>query len=748
MVSIIKRNQKIIGKTVLAIAVAASTASFANAQDTGESVKLEEVVVTARKVQESMQDIPIAMSAFSGDFVKDLNLRSIDETLAYVPGATMISSSPGEQTFSIRGISSGAEGAGSDSGVLVMVDNEVISRDFMRSAAMYDVQRVEVLRGPQGTTYGRNATAGVMHVLNNTPTGENSASLTAEVGNYNRRRIDGYINGSLNDTETVKGRLSLHGYERDGYTEDAITGDDLDGWEEFALRAQLLFEPSDELSILFRSHWSKEEANNPAPRKAYDPSLSDDFAFDPHAAPYTELSADPWKVENSDDLFYERDVKGLSAELHWDLDRLNFTSLTTYRDADDKVRVDLFGTPRDMVVQNSENDATTWSQEFRLDNAGSDTNLHWLAGLFYLNEQHDRDEVKDILVDVISVDDTGFAGQPGFDYTSWQYFTQSNETDSFGVFGELVYSFGEKTDLTVGGRYSKDEKSYQVYHTAGGALAGLLIDEDEVEASVEDSWSAATGRVSLTHKITDTSMLYASYSTGYKSGGFNPEPNNEEAAVTPFDEETVASFEIGAKTELFDDTLRLNVTLFDSDYDDIQIENHKPSGATIIANVAEASIKGIELEYTWLATDHFTLTGSYANYDAEYGSYVNEEEGDDFSGNPIANVPKWTANVSAIYSIPLGDNSLALRLDYTDRSDIHDDPDPEAYQSLRAAEEMIHARATWSSAADNWQVSLWGKNLANNAEMVNISPQSIMQQRHVVYAAPRTYGVSVTYNWQ
>jgi iron complex outermembrane receptor protein len=733
-------SKKVFKKKLLATIIVLTAASTANAY----AAVLEEIVVTARKVEESLQDVPVAMSAMSGNFLKDLNIGSIDETLAFVPGATLISSSPGEQTFSIRGVSSGSEGASSDSGVMVMVDNETISRDFMRSAAMFDVQRVEILRGPQGTTYGRNATAGVMHVLNNTPTNEKLASVTVDVGDYSSSTIDGYINGAVN--ENVSGRLSFHTSDRDGYTEDALSGDDLDDWQENALRAQLLFEPSDELSILIRAHWSDENGGNPGPRKAYDSSISDNFRFDPNAAPYTEVSNDPWKIQNSSDLFYERKIKGLSAEVHWDLASVNLTSVTTYRDAEDKVRVDLFGTPRDLVVQNSANDASTLSQEIRFDNAGTDTNIHWLAGAFYLNEEHKRDETKDILVGVTSVDDSGFAGQAGFDYTSSQTFSQSNDTDSYGIFGEVKFDLGEKTSMAIGGRYSDDEKSYNVFHTAGGPLAGLLIDEPIVTTSITNSWSAATGKASLTHAITESSMLYASYSTGYKSGGFNPEPSTLEAARTPFDEETVATFELGAKTELLDNSLRLNVTVFDSNYEDIQVENHLPSGATIIANVAEASIKGIEVEYSWLATENFTLMGSYANYDHEYGDFV-DADGNDLQGNPIANVPDWTMHTSGIYTIPIGENSLALRLDYTNRSDIFDDPDPAEFQGIRFAEEMMHARATWTTTDENWKVSLWAKNLGDKAEIANIGPRSVMQQRHVAYSPPRTMGVSVTYNW-
>ena len=737
----IQFDRKVVLKSLIAIAVASALVPTASAQS---GAVLEEVIVTARKVQESMQDVPVAVSSLSERFVKDLNIRSVAQTLDFIPGATYISSSPGEQTFSIRGVSSGAEGASADSGVLVMVDNEVISRDFMRSSAMYDVQRVEVLRGPQGTTYGRNSTGGVIHTLNNTPSQESSGSLALDVGNYGYYGIDGYVNGALSDT--VSGRLSGRYSDREGYSEDALTGDDLDAWEDTALRGQLLFDASEELSVLVRAHWSDEDGDNPSPRKALDASLPDIFRFDPPAAPYAELSSDPWKVQNSDDLYYERNIWGLSAEVHWEIGGLNLTSLTTYRDADDEVRVDLFGTPRDMVVQNSENDATTWSQEFRLDNAGSGSKLTWVVGAFFLGEEHERSERKEILTGVIAVTPLVPIVDPGEPWTTTQDFDQSNETDSIGLFGEVSYNLTENTALAVGGRYSYDEKSYDVFHTADGPASILLIDEPVVETSISEDWDAITGKVSLTHHFSDSTMIYASFSTGYKSGGFNPEPPTLEAAETPFDEETVQTFEIGAKTQWLEDRLRVNVTAFDSTYDDIQAEFFSASGATIIENVAEASILGAELEVTWLVTDNFSLMGSTAIYDHEYENFI-DADGNDLSGNPIANVPDWTLNLSAIYSVPLKSGDLDFRVDYRNRDDIYDDADTNKDTGVRPGEEIVHARVAWTSSDESWNVALWGKNLTDQEEIVNLGPRSIMSQRHVVYSPPRTYGVSLSYSW-
>jgi len=737
-------------KTLLAATIAATSSSFVYAQAPAGASTLEEIVVVARKTEESLQDVPIAVTAIGGKSIKELNIRSANEVLDFVPGATWLTSNPGEQVFSIRGISSGSEGASTDSGVLVMVDNEVISRDFMRSAAMFDVQRVEILRGPQGTTYGRNASGGVMHILNNTPTDESEGSLTAHYGDYDYVGLEGFVNGKLGDT--TSGRLTVHYTDRDGYTEETTTGDDIDSWTSTALRGQLLFQPSDDLSILLRGHYLEDESGgNPAPKKCFDPALPCDFRFDPDAFSYMESSSDPWKVENSDsDLSYEREVYGASAEIVWNLDTLNVTSITTYRDGNDDADVDLFGTPADMVMQRSENDATTWSQELRIDNFGSDTNINWLAGFFYLNEDHERHEIKNILVDIIAVDPAVPLADPGESWETTQDFDQTNETDSYGIFGEMNFSLGENTDLAVGARYSYDEKSYSAYHAAEGPLAGAVFLDDPsqpVVGDVEEDWDALTGRVSLTHSFSDVGMVFASVSSGYKSGGFNPEPSNLEALETPFDEETVIAYEIGTKNQFLDDRLRLNASIFYSDYDDIQTEDHTPTGTTIIANAASAEIAGVEFETVWLVTDKLTLLASYAYYEHEYGDYF-DEDGNNLKGNDIQNVPDWTANVSADYEQPLSNGSaMKFRLDYRTRADVFDDADPDYEQGIREGKDMLGARASWFSANQQWEVAAWGKNLLDEDEVVNIGTQSIMSQRRSVYVPPRTYGMSVTYSW-
>ena len=219
-----------------------------------------------------------------------------------------------------------------------------------------------------------------------------------------------------------------------------------------------------------------------------------------------------------------------------------------------------------------------------------------------------------------------------------------------------------------------------------------------------------------------------------------------EAAETPFDEETVETFEIGAKTQWLDDRLRLNLTAFDSTYDDIQAEFFAASGATIIENVAEASVLGAEVELTWLVTDQFTVMWSSAFYDHEYEDFI-DADGNDLSGNPVANVPDWTLNLSAIYSIHLRSGALDLRVDYRDRDDIYDDAETDKETGVRYGEQIVHARAAWTSTDEHWNVALWGKNLTDQEEIVNLGPRSIMSQRHVVYSPPRTYGVSLSYNW-
>ena len=260
-------------------------------------------------------------------------------------------------------------------------------------------------------------------------------------------------------------------------------------------------------------------------------------------------------------------------------------------------------------------------------------------------------------------------------------------------------------------------------------------DDDPVQGTVKHDWNEPTYRVTLTQDIGEYSMIYGSYATGFVAGGFNPEPANLEALVTPYDEETVETLEVGLKSELLRRRLRFNMAVFDSDFDDIQEEAWSPSGTPVTMNIAAASITGVELEGTWLAADWLQLYLAYPNHNHEFTDYINTE-GDDLSGFKLPDIPDWTINVGALVSAPLSNGSeIQFRTDYRSRSDISVDAaiteNPE--WGIRPGVAIWDARLSWLSTNRTWEIALWGRNLTEEAEISSISTQSLMSQRVALY---------------
>jgi len=704
---------------------AGSTQTFAAEEPYDEtSGVLEEVIVTARKIQENLQEVPVAINTINAETVREMNLRLLQDVLDWTPGAMHYEYSKTEQTYTIRGVGSPAEGASGDSSVLLMEDGEVISRDFMRSAKMYDVERIEVLRGPQGTTYGRNAVGGVIHTINKRPHHELESSAILMVGDYDFYSFDGVLNSGL--TETTSGRLSMHYDQRDGYTTNLADGNDIDYQENIGVRAQVLFTPSESLEILAKATYEKDD-DGPPPRKTYDPTIPYDSPF----TQYTEESTDPWTVNNSLDPQpgLDRKVWSLGLDVNWELHGMNLISLTHYRHGDSSEAVDTYGSPDRLVFSYPINKAKVFSQELRLEHVSPDSNYRWVTGLYFLKEDTYRNENRELLTEV--------GGAP-FPYGTLWYDYEWGNNESLGLFGEVEYDFTDRTSVALGLRYTHDKKDFDIEHWADGPLAPLVIDENPVIVNgLSKSWNATTGRISLKHNFTEASMVYGSVSTGYKAGGYGTQPPTYEAAETPYNEENVTNYEIGAKAEWLNHRLRTNIALFRMDHDDIQTQDFAPSGAVVYGNAGKARTKGIELEVQAAVTQHFTVLGSYANYKGEYRTV-------ELANQHFANMPKWTANLSGIYELPLSNDALLrVQVDYRGRSDIWHDKVDDPLFGIQPAVNILNAKISYLSANGHWEIGLWGRNLTNEEEMININSQAFMSQRTVGYGPPRTYGLSL-----
>lgn len=790
--------------TGLAVYAGHQPAALAQQSNQQSRSTIEEITVSARRVEESLQDAAVTVTALDGNFLNEQGINSVNDVVLFSPGANFTAFNKMQAEFSLRGVSSQSEGASGDSSIVTVIDNVVVSKEFMKNPTFFDMERVEILRGPQGTTFGRNASSGLIHLISKRPTFDNSIGVLADVGNRDILNLEGFVNGAI--SENLAGRFAARLQSHGGFTDDWVQGGrDLGAEEAVAFRGSLLWNPTDTVQVYLKAEYNEDDDENPAIRKGRDCSIvyQGDFP-DPSIVgapqpPWSQFpnwtdSCDPWESTISDDdtslgeFFLEREITNITAEVAWDLsDSVTLTSVTGYIDGNSDYLIDTHGGPNNSMFQSVQNDANQFSQEFRLDNHASGAPLRWLAGLYYLTDEQTRDDQNIFYVDD-AVNDPQAAS--GFRPETRDVKETANETESIGIFGDIAYDFSDRWTGSFGFRYSEDDKDYQVAHYGwgwGGPIAALSdIDEngDRINGCVfapggppdfgdrfcgsptnpvgfttpvpaSNSWDNTSFKASLDYRLTDDKLIYGLISQGYKTGGFQSEPANPLDAVVPFDEETVTNYELGFKGD-FGDRFRLNATVFMADYEDLQLFlfQNSPTGdfTQVTRNAANADISGLEGEFIWQPTDNLRLSGSFAFIESELVDALLDTDEDpstpptDFSGTRPDNTPEWSGTFVASYDIPLASGALiSLRGDWRGLSDVFDDigEDPNRRHDSYG---VFGARATYFSASGNWSVALWGRNLTEEDFTVNVGPyQPNLNQLNFSYGAPLTYGATFNY---
>ncbi|GAK34445.1 ferripyoverdine receptor [alpha proteobacterium Q-1] len=767
----------------------AQTESQADAQTDSPSAPvvfegLEEITITAQRYARRVQDAPVSVTAMTADYMIKQRIETADDVIQNTPGATFVGFNKTQPEYSIRGISSRTEGSSLESAILTVIDDVPISKDILKNPAMFDMQRVEVLRGPQGTSFGRNASAGLVHLVSQRPTFDLSGRLTVGAGSHERYETDGYINVPL--SEKIAARIAYNFDTFDGYTESVSTGKGLDGQENIAIRGSLLMEPTERLSIYLKAEYNKDDDEAPVRRSrdcsvpqviaGSDGALRAQFAPPGHPAWAQTFfdPCDPWKTEISEgDFFLKREMINLTGEISWEVaDGYNITSVTGYVDGDVDQLQDAHGTPENVLFQAGTQTADIFTEEVRIDNHGTGNRFRWLAGAMYLTDDHDWFSENQFF-------QNGAAGRP--DTRDTKFTTTS--TDSIGIFGELSYDVTEKLNLTFGARWARDEKDGTIVHTAfgfGGPIAqiqGCNFNPPfqftcgnaanpvgfSTPVVVTDSWEDLMMKATAEYRLNDEHMFYAQFSQGYKAGGFQVEPPTSEAATVPFDEETSNNYELGWRGS-FGNRARLSVTAFWLDYNDLQLLQFRDTAQgffQIITNAGSARTLGVEVEGTFLITPNLRLEIGGALQDPELTADVDitgDGVPDATDGFRLDNAPRWTTTIAAEYNFDLDDGSvLTLRGDYRGRGNAWDDiinreltqvGDSSKPMRMRPSAHIFGSRLTWESADTNWLASLWVQNLFEEEEILNIGPpQPNTVDRPTMFGRPRTWGGNVTYRF-
>jgi iron complex outermembrane recepter protein len=723
---------------LIVMAVAAALAGPATAQEGGSPV-LDEIIVTAQKRAQSLQDVPIAITAFDSAALETSGIASVDDIAQRAPGLTIGRFNAVQPQIYIRGIGSTDQSASGDQSVGVFLDGVFLGRVGTSDLDFFDLERVEVLRGPQGTLYGKNVVGGAINIITQRPSDEFDARFELGAGNYSRRSVRGLVTGPINDE--VSGKLSVSSVDRDGYSTSATTGEDLSDEKNNTVRGQLLVSPWESTELLLTIDWAEDRlaGNN---REC----LGEQFVFFPWFAPGSPFagspcSPDPYLNEKTVDGYQDREIFGLSAQLTQDTRFGELNSITAYRSGEYDILEDFDGSDTNLVIRHATDEIEQWSQELRLSDVAMGGRLNWLVGAYGYWAEIDRLENNDFSGNDVPL------GLPAFGLSFNTFYYQRNRTTSYALFSDLSFGLSDTVNLSVGGRYTHEEKLAEI-RTEGFDPTGSFL-AAPYDVRTRESWNSFTPKVTLDWQASDEMMLYASVADGHKSGGFNGTAPDAVSAQTPFDEEKARQYEVGLKSEWFDRRLRSNLTAFYIDYEDLQVFQLVDGARLIVDNAADATSKGFEVELLARLTDGLTATASYAYLDATYKDFINEA-GEDYSGNRLTRSPKNSYNVALTNRANLGANlGLILHGEYSYRSRVYYNPDNWPLTGDDSLG-LLDARATLEFLSHNVDLSVWGRNLTDEVYVTQAidgrGPFNLTQNAAGVIGAPRMYGVTV--NWR
>ncbi|MCR9259338.1 MAG: TonB-dependent receptor [Pseudomonadaceae bacterium] len=790
-----------------AIVVSLVASSFAVAAQPDNYV-IEEIVVTAQKREQSIQDVPIAVSAFDSAFLDDAGVDDVLELQFFVPGLTIYNNQSATQTnFNIRGVGTAGNSLSLESSVGIYVDGVYRSRQSSAINDLIDVERVEVLKGPQGTLFGKNTASGAVQFLTVAPQlDEFGGYAEFNGGSESYANFNGAINIPFADGRAAA-RLSGGVTERDGWVDNIASGNDLNDKDRYSLRGQLLFLPTDDITVRLIADYSEIDEKCCSAANVFDGPGDTLAAFlaagggaqlpgVSYTQPIELLGADLILANRFDDDVAAMDIdpsaqieeSGFSAEVEWDIGNVTLTSVTAYRSYEATNFVDADFTSLDTLsASGGTAEQDTFTQEFRIAGDFGDS-ITYVAGMYYFDQDLDNltilrvgADANDLLAGGLTTGDlvggaagcaafgiTAICDDPAFPENGQSDNISSQDQTSWAVFAQADFNLTEDLIATVGLRYLDEEKDMDVIFTESlfspvwAAFTPLSPFVPDVNgAKFEDE--EVTGTAKLTYYWNDDLMTYVSYGRGYKSGGTNIDRIDPALTGSPllFDPETSDSYEIGMKADFLDKRLRVNAAAYLTDFKDFQANTFVGTGF-VLQNAGEIQTRGFEVEVFALPAEWLTLQSGLAYVDAEYESfeggactrtpYGNEPDaGDpgfpivcDNSGNTVGGTPEWTVYVSGQVSQRLADGNLFYgQLDVNWKDENPSGNDNDP-NKLADSYTLTNLRVGYRFSGDRYDVSLWAKNLFDE-DYTNGAFNSVIREGSLTeyHTEPQTWGVTL-----
>lgn len=763
--------------TFAATIVLTANAAIGNAQEAAgtNSLALEEVIVTATKREQSLQDVSVAVTALSDEMIREQQITSSEDLIGLVPSLTLQKgSNPRQTSFNIRGIGTQSFSSAVEPSVSTMLDGVVMGRSGQAFMQLLDLQRVEVLRGPQGTLFGKNATAGVVHLITKNPTEEHTGEIMGTIISDEEYRAGVTLSGPV--TDSLGYRLTASGNDVAGYTKNLFTGNDLNGSDEWSVRGKLRWS-SDTVEVKWASDYSESNCDcSASPIHSLDPS-DGNAGHDSFVEGVLDLIApvvpgdENTKVNQNREGSSETELWGHSLEVNWDVGDFTLTSITAVRgfEIGGKADGDLDSQPVDVLgfSQNGVTEQEQFTQELRL-TSPADGKLTYVAGLFYFDQNVDRTFNRSFLI---------VPGNPGQGTAVFEV-----DTKNWAAFGEATLSLNDNWRMILGARYTEDELDWEFSRIREGFPVGV---PDPVPLTPgdteEDDFS---GKLALQWDFSDEGMAYISYAEGYKGPAFDLTFGTSPIGLERVEPETSESWELGVKTTLFDGQVMLNAALFHSVYDNFQSQafldpdgqpncpadnpgcdpNDDP-GSFLLINAGEVSTQGLELDFLAQVTENIRISGGLALIDAKIDDYPagNCSEGQKFRGECPGDLqdlsdgdlpfsPEWKVNLTGTYTWNR-DSAFdvvfvaSLRAQDEVQFGLHQDKN-----TIGDSQAIVDFSTKLRGHSENWETTFFVKNVTdefypNNIFSANRNFLANGYSHRYAKIAERTYGIETRFRW-
>ena len=757
---------------------------------------LEEVVVTAQKRSQSLQDVPIALNAYDANFLQKTGVQNLEGLEQFTPGLDAETLSVTQPTYKIRGIGSGGLSIGTDPAVGIYTDGIYVGRSASSNVEFSDIERVEVLKGPQGTLFGRNAAAGAIQIITNKPVQETEGKVRVRAGNYDKILGEAIYNTPLID-DVLATRLNFIANDRDGYVDNALNGSDYGNEHYYAGRASFLWTPGSSTSARYSFDYNRLHQDGP-----YAIGLNSDLS--PTGTPGGEIGDVDVFGEIANDVLDSEEKRELwahSIELDQEFDATTMTFIASYRHFDANARQDEDGLgsldyqpPVEYLYLDTNNieDNDQFYSELRF--AGETGDFVWVGGVSYYHEEGKQTaevtaNVGSLIRNLTSDPASGEFATPDnetclflselvigdpYPCSAFDVETMNNKatTNSYAAFGDVTWQINDLVSLTVGARLTYDDKKFGWYNPpntlTGNSKDDVIFPADDSPESAlakqcwynqKGSWDNFDPRVVVNVYPMDGMMLWASYANGYTAGGFNSLQVGSE-----FDPEEVDNYEIGIKSEFLDNTLRFNASVYHFIYSDkqdiIQVDNG--GQVQVYSTVTgDAEGTGFETELLWVPLENLQLAMNYGYLDSQWtdrelGGYYNGCDAPRIAGNldgESLGGPKDRLSVMADYDLQLNERGMLLfHIDHSLTGKRQLDPASsdfcQDYDTRDDDYNVTNARITWEDPSTQWQVAVWAENLFDTEYALGYnSITSDLGSPYVRRNFPRMYGMEVIYTW-